>query len=259
MSSEFNTIEYTQDGAVGWITLNRPDKLNSFTSEMHTELSTVIGQVNSDKSIRALVLTGNGRGFSAGQDLSHLDMDALGDTVGKEYNPLVRNLTALPIPVIASVNGVAAGAGTNVALACDIVVAAESAKFIQPFTQIGLIPDAGGTWSLPRLVGLPRAMALAMTGEPVSAKQAADWGMIWKCVADDHLRSETTQLAQGLAAMPTTALAYIKHLMRDSSSNTLDKQLDMERDFQAAASKTNDFKEGVDAFLNKRAPKFTGS
>ncbi|MBX2836918.1 MAG: 2-(1,2-epoxy-1,2-dihydrophenyl)acetyl-CoA isomerase PaaG [Gammaproteobacteria bacterium] len=259
MTAELSTIEFTTDSGVATITLNRPDKLNSFTSQMHTELRQVIALINSDKSIRCLVITGTGRGFCAGQDLADLDMNALADTVGEEYNPLVRNLTALPIPVIASVNGVAAGAGTNMALACDIVLAAESAKFIQPFANIGLIPDAGGTWSLPRLIGLPRALALAMTCEPVDARQAADWGMIWKCVPDTDLAAETSALANRLANLPTTSLAYIKRLMRDGTNNSLDKQLDLERDYQAAASQTADFQEGVDAFLNKRAPKFTGS
>lgn len=257
--TSFNTILFSVEESVATITLNRPEKLNSFTSEMHTELRTALNTVNTDKTIRCLVLTGNGRGFCAGQDLSDLDMNALGDTVGEQYNPLVRNLTALQIPVIASVNGVAAGAGTNVALACDIVIAADSAKFIQPFSQIGLIPDAGGTWSLPRLVGLPRAIALAMTCEPVPAAKAADWGMIWKAVPDTALAAETHRMAQQLANLPTISLALIKRLMRDSTSNSLDKQLDLERDFQQAASQTNDFKEGVDAFLNKRKPKFTGS
>lgn len=254
----YQHLGYADADGVVKITLNRPDKLNSFTSDMHAELKDALAKVATSENTRCLVLTGAGRGFCAGQDLSDLDMNALGDVVAEHYNPLIKSVTTLNIPVIASVNGVAAGAGANLALACDIVLAAHSAKFIQSFNHVGLIPDAGGTWSLPRLVGLPRAMGLAMTGEAVSAQTAEQWGMIWRSVADDDLATETAQLANQLANQATTGLAYTKLLLRQSLDHTLDEQLQLERDFQQAASQTRDFKEGVDAFLNKRKPHFTG-
>jgi len=237
-------------GGVVKLTLNRPDKLNSFTAAMHAELKDALNKVATSETARCLVLTGAGRGFCAGQDLADLNLEALGDVVAEHYNPLIKTITSLNMPVIASVNGVAAGAGANLALACDIVLAAESAKFIQSFNHVGLVPDAGGTWSLPRLVGLQRAMALAMTGEPVMAKQAEQWGMIWRCVADDALEEQTATLAQTLANQATTGLAFTKQLLRNSFDHTLDEQLSLERDFQQAASHTSDFREGIDAFLH---------
>ncbi|MEE9332526.1 MAG: 2-(1,2-epoxy-1,2-dihydrophenyl)acetyl-CoA isomerase PaaG [Granulosicoccaceae bacterium] len=254
----YTTIGYAESDGVIKLTLNRPDKLNSFTAAMHAEIKDALNKVATSESARCLVLTGAGRGFCAGQDLSDLDLNALGDVVAEHYNPLVKTITSLNMPVIASVNGVAAGAGANLALACDIVLAAESAKFIQSFNHVGLVPDAGGTWSLPRLIGLPRAMAIAMTGEPVMAKTAEQWGMIWRSVADDALEAETAKLAQTLANQATTGLAFTKQLLRQSLDHTLDEQLKLEGDFQQAASKTADFQEGVDAFLNKRKPKFIG-
>ena len=255
---EFSCIELAQDGGVVWLTLSRPDKLNAFTADMHEEVKEALSRIQQSKDVRCLVITGAGRGFSAGQDLADLDMSALGEIVEKHYNPLIRTLTSLNIPVIACVNGVAAGAAANMALGCDIVLAARSAKFIQSFHQLGLVPDGGGTWTLPRLVGLARATALCMTGEPVSAEKAESWGMIWRCVDDAELINETSKLAQTLSTKATTGLAFTKQLLRFSQTRTLDEQLSLERDFQQAASETRDFAEGVDAFLHKRKPTFTG-
>lgn len=256
ISGDFANIIVGQDEGVLWLTFNRPDKLNTFTAEMHLEIREVLSRVQQSADVRCLVITGAGRGFSAGQDLSDLDLSAVDDVVEKYYNPLLRTITTLNIPVIASVNGVAAGAAANLALACDIVLAARSAKFIESFNHVGLIPDGGGTWTLPRLVGLARATALCMTGEPVPAEKAEQWGMIWRCVDDDQLQSETAELAHRLASQATVALGYTKQLLRFSQTRTLDDQLNLERDFQGAASKTDDFQEGVKAFLEKRKPQF---
>jgi 2-(1,2-epoxy-1,2-dihydrophenyl)acetyl-CoA isomerase len=247
------------------ITLNRPDKLNSFTEDMHIALRSAIEAAEADASCRVLVLTGAGRGFCAGQDLSdRLVTMAAGEkpdinkTLGAYYNPLIRKLRSLPMPVICAVNGTAAGAGANVALACDIVLAAKSAKFLQAFAKIGLMPDAGGTWFLPRLVGAPRARALAMLAEPITAEQAAQWGMIWRVVEDQDLMAEATKMAAHLAKQPTFALATIKRALDASETNTLDQQLDLERDHQQMLANGHDYAEGVAAFFEKRAPKFTG-
>lgn len=256
--NSFDCIECTFSEGVTWLTLNRPDRLNSFTSQMHSEISEALRQVQQSAQVRCLVITGRGRGFCAGQDLDDLDRAALAEVVDKQYNPLIRTITNLNIPVIAAVNGVAAGAGANLALACDIVLAARSAKFIQSFNHVGLIPDAGGTWTLPRLVGLARATALCFTGEPVSAEKAEDWGMIYRCVDDEQLQSQTSEMAINLANQATVGLSYTKMLLRFSQTRTIDDQLNLERDFQAAASKTDDFAEGIDAFLNKRKPNFRG-
>ncbi len=258
--TDFKNIHFElSDNGVARLIFNRPDKLNSFTDEMHAEIRDALMQVQTTSGVRCLVITGAGRGFCAGQDLGDLDFGALGDTVAENYNPLVQTLVNLDMPVIAAVNGVAAGAGANIALACDIVVAARSASFVQAFCRLGLVPDAGGTWSLPRVVGGPRAMALAMLGEKISAEQAEQWGMIWRCVDDENLTAEVDALATHFSTAPTTGLAYMKKLLRMSWQNSLDSQLDLERDFQNAASQTSDFKEGVDAFLNKRPPELTGS
>jgi len=258
IDGKFEFIELGQDGGVVWITLNRPDKLNAFTADMHKELQEVLSRVQSADDVRCLVITGNGRGFCAGQDLADLDMNALGDVVRDHYNPLIRTLTTLNMPVIASVNGVAAGAGANMALACDIVLAARSAKFIQSFNKLGLVPDGGGTWTLPRLIGLARATAITLTGEAVTAETAEQWGMIYKAVDDEQLQSLTAEMAHAMAAHPTTGLAFTKQLLRLSATRSMDEQLDLERDYQQAASQTTDFAEGVDAFLSKRPPEFTG-
>jgi len=254
----FDELILAEAGGVLTITLNRPDKLNSFTAKLHADLLDVLQTADGDPSIRCLVLTGAGKGFCAGQDLGDLDMDNLQNVLEKQYNPLLRQIAAMQKPIIACVNGVAAGAGANVALNCDIVVAAKSAKFIQSFSQIGLVPDGGGSWILPRLIGQARAMALAMTAEPVSAEAAQAMGMIYKAVDNDQLEAATTELANTLANLPTVALSLIRNMLRQSATNTLDEQLDLERNFQHLASKTQDFQEGVDAFLNKRKPVYKG-
>ncbi len=263
--SESSCILVDSRPGVVRITLNRPDKLNSFNEAMHLELIAAIRAADADASVRCLILTGAGRGFCAGQDLGARKAEdpaqksVIGQSLEKLYNPLVKTLRGLRMPVICAVNGVAAGAGANVALACDIVIAARSARFIQAFSKIGLIPDAGGTWALPRLVGHARATALAMLAEPVGAEQAEQWGMIWRCVDDQELEDHVWQMAEHLATQPTQAMALIKQAMMASATNTLAQQLDVERDLQTVASESNDFREGVSAFLAKREPKFNGN
>jgi 2-(1,2-epoxy-1,2-dihydrophenyl)acetyl-CoA isomerase len=245
-------------GAWSLVTLNRPERLNSFNAAMHRALAAALADLAEDESCRAVMITGAGRGFSAGQDLEAIGKDGVGNVLEEFYNPLVRRIRSMRKPVVAAVNGVAAGAGANIALACDIVVAARSAKFIQAFAKISLIPDAGGTWFLPRLVGDVRARALALTGDAVGAEQAADWGMIWKVLDDETLRNEAEKLTAHLATQPTAALALIKQALAASSGNSLDQQLDLERDLQAEAAKLPDYKEGVRAFVEKRPAQFTG-
>jgi 2-(1,2-epoxy-1,2-dihydrophenyl)acetyl-CoA isomerase len=260
----YGTILYEVADGTATITLNRPDKLNSFTTEMHGELRDALAKVADDDGIRALLLTGAGRGFCAGQDLSDRSVQPgeaprdLGQTLDTLYNPLVRTLRGLPKPVVCAVNGVAAGAGANIALACDIVLAARSANFIQAFCRIGLVPDSGGTYALPRLVGSARAMGLALLGEPVPAERAVEIGLIWKCVEDDKLLAEAQALARHLATQPTKGLALIKQALNASLANDLDRQLDLERDLQRIAGRTEDYPEGVAAFLAKRKPSFKG-
>lgn len=255
----FKTIELAIADGVATLTFNRPDKLNSFTTEMHAELRTALEILQADASVRCLLITGNGRGFCAGQDLADDVARAdIGGTVERDYNPLVLALTTLPMPVVCAVNGIAAGAGANIALACDLVLAARSAAFIQAFCKIGLVPDSGGTWTLPRVVGHARAMALTLLGDKISAEQAENWGMIWKCVDDADLMSEALKLAKHLATQPTKGLAMTKQAIHAAGTNTLDQQLDLERDLQATAAASDDFKEGVNAFLEKRAPVFKG-
>jgi 2-(1,2-epoxy-1,2-dihydrophenyl)acetyl-CoA isomerase len=257
----YETIDFKANGPIARITLNRPDRLNSFTDHMHAELRDALADLG---EARVLVLTGAGRGFCAGQDLSDRAVAAdehpvdLGMTVETSWNPLIRTLTSLPQPVIARVNGVAAGAGANIALACDIVIAAKSAKFIQSFSAIGLIPDSGGTWVLPRLVGQARALGLALTGEPLPAETAADWGLIWKAVEDDALDAEVDAVATKLASLPPLGLAEIKAMIRASWAHTLDQELNHQRDAMRHLGFTQDYREGVAAFLEKREPKFTG-
>ena len=261
----FENIEFSVNNGVAKLTLNRPDSLNSFNSEMHAEMREALKTVAKDKQIRCLLITGNGRGFCAGQDLSDRsvaagdEMPDLGASIEKNYNPMIRTLVGLEKPVICAVNGVAAGAGANIAFACDIVLAARSASFIQAFCKIGLVPESGGTWTLPRLVGRSRAMALSMLGNKIPAQQAADWGMIWQCVDDEELQAEAEKMAQHLASQPTAGLSLIKRAINASSTNTFDQQLDMERDLQRLAGRTNDYREGVAAFMEKRTPSFKGN
>ena len=255
-----DTILLTRDGHVATITLNRPDRLNSFTAAMHEELRAALDEC---ADARVVVLTGAGRGFCAGQDLNDRNVAPgetvdLGETVEASWNPLIRQLASMDRPVLCAVNGVAAGAGANIALACDLTFAATSAKFIQSFSALGLIPDSGGSWHLPRLVGQQRALGLALTGEPLMAEQAADWGLIWKAVPDESLMDEVMGTAQKLAALPPLGLAAIKTLIRTSGSRTLDEELDLQRDEMRRLGFTKDYAEGVAAFLEKRKPTFTG-
>ena len=257
----YETIDFKADGAIARITLNRPDRLNSFTAQMHEELRDALASIG---DARVVVLTGAGRGFCAGQDLNDRAVMAdahpvdLGTTVETSWNPLIRALTTMPQPVIARVNGVAAGAGANVALACDIVVAAKSAKFIQSFSAIGLIPDSGGTWVLPRLIGQARALGLALTGEPLPAEKAAEWGLIWKAVEDEALDAEVNTIATKLAALPPLGLAAIKEMIRSTWGNSLDQELHAQRDMMRRLGFTEDYREGVAAFLEKRPAQFKG-
>ncbi len=258
------TVLARLEAGVLHLTLNRPDKLNSFNEEMHLALRAQIQRAHDDEAVRAVLLTGAGRGFCAGQDLGDRDprkggpAPDLGNTLETFYNPTLRLIRQLEKPVICAVNGVAAGAGANIAFACDIVLAAKSAKFIQAFAKIGLIPDAGGSWSLARILGEPRAKALALTAEPLMAERAADWGLIWKAVEDSDLMTEATKLAESLAAGPTLGLGLTKRLIQAAATNSLDEQLDMERDLQQQAGRSADYAEGVIAFLEKRAARFTG-
>jgi len=256
-------FDVAEDG-VALLTLNRPERLNSFTAAMHEEVSQALARVEGERAIRALLITGAGRGFCAGQDLnlreaaSGADFDA-GAAIDRYYNPLVRRLKALKKPVIAAVNGPAAGAGANLALACDIVIAARSASFLQAFCRIGLVPDTGGTWFLPRLAGSARALGLMLLGEALPAATAAEWGLIWRVVDDEKLMDEAHALAGKLAQGPTVGLGLIKEALNRSLESTLDAQLDAERDLQRIAAKSADFREGVAAFLEKRPARFTGT
>jgi 2-(1,2-epoxy-1,2-dihydrophenyl)acetyl-CoA isomerase len=249
-------------GGVMTLTLNRPDRLNSFTEAMHLALRA--GLTRAATEARCVLLTGAGRGFCAGQDLGDRDprrMDGppdLGDTVRRLWAPLVRQIKALPMPVICAVNGVAAGAGSSLALACDLTLAAESAKFIQSFSKVGLIPDTAGSWHLPRLLGPQRAMGLALTAQALPARQAADWGLIWQCLPDDALMPEARALATRLAAGPTFGFAQTKRAMQAAATNPLDAHLDLEADLMKACGESADYAEGVAAFLDKRPAEFKG-
>jgi 2-(1,2-epoxy-1,2-dihydrophenyl)acetyl-CoA isomerase len=246
------------------LTLNRPDKLNAFNTALGQALLAALDGCAADPAVRAVLLTGAGRAFCAGQDLGDRDPATaggppdLGATLEATYNPIVRRLRALEKPVVCAVNGVAAGAGANLALACDIVLAARSARFIQAFARIGLVPDSGGSWLLPRLIGEARAKALALTAEPIDAETAAAWGLIWRAVADEALLAEAGALAERLAAGPTIGLGLTKRALQAAAGQSLDAQLDLERDLQREAGRTPDYAEGVAAFLAKRAPRFRG-
>jgi 2-(1,2-epoxy-1,2-dihydrophenyl)acetyl-CoA isomerase len=259
----YQSILYTSTDGVARLTLNRPDKLNSFTSAMHAEVRDALARVRADGA-RVLVLTGAGRGFCAGQDLSDRAVAPggkgadLGESIEKNYAPLVLALRSLPLPVIAAVNGVAAGAGANLALACDLVIAARSASFVQAFCRLGLVPDSGGTWFLPRLAGNARALGLAMLGDKLPAADAASWGLIWRCVEDAELAGVVDGLAAQLAAAPTLGLARTKQAIYGAWERTLAEQLDVERDLQRELGWSQDYAEGVAAFIEKRAPRFVG-
>ena len=257
------TVRLDVDAGIARLTLDRPDKLNAFSRTMHAHLREALDRIERDDAIRAVVLTGAGRAFCAGQDLADLsfepgNMTDLGTLIDENFNPLILRLRALPKPVVARVTGIAAGAGASLALACDLVIAARSASFLQAFVNIGLVPDSGSTWFLPQRVGHARAMGMAMLGERLPAERAEQWGLIWKCVDDDALDAEVEALAGRLAAMPTRALAAIKQSINAAQTQTLDVQLDLERDLQRELGASHDYSEGVNAFLEKRKPAFTG-
>jgi 2-(1,2-epoxy-1,2-dihydrophenyl)acetyl-CoA isomerase len=259
----YETILFEVTRGVARLTLNRPDKLNSFNATMHEEVRHALARVG-EEAVRVLVLSGAGRAFCAGQDLGDRAVAPggaavdLGESIEKNYNPLVRSLCSLPLPVIAAVNGVAAGAGANIALACDLVIAARSASFVQAFAKLGLLPDSGGTWTLPRLVGQARALGLTLLGDRLPAEQAAAWGMIWQCVEDAQLQSTVNALAEQLAEAPTRGLAATKAAIRSGWQRDFAAQLDCERDVQRELGRSADYAEGVAAFAAKRAPRFTG-
>jgi len=264
MSSAFQNIMLEVDGGVATLTLNRPERLNSFNEAMHLDVRQALDAVRASRTIRALVLTGAGRGFCTGQDLNDRKVSPgaapvdLGASIDKYYKPLVLALRSLPIPVIAAVNGAAAGAGANIALACDIVVAARSAVFIQAFSRLGLIPDAGGTYFLTQRLGAPRALGLAFFADKLPAEQAEAWGLIWRCVDDAALMPTVKQMAAQLAAGPTKGYARTKQAIYAAERQSLEQQLDLERDTQRELGYGHDYREGVAAFLEKRAPRFTG-
>jgi 2-(1,2-epoxy-1,2-dihydrophenyl)acetyl-CoA isomerase len=264
MAQEFETVRLDVANGVATLTLARPDRLNSFTVQMHREVQAALARVRADSSARCLVLTGAGRGFCAGQDLADRAVDPgqapvdLGESIERCYKPLVMALRELERPTLAAVNGVAAGAGANIALACDLVFAARSASFVQAFSKIGLVPDSGGTWWLPRLIGPARAMGLALTAEKLSAEQAEQWGLIWRCVDDEALMPTVMALARQLAAGPTLAYVRTRQAMEAGESLPLAASLDLERDFQRELGHSADYREGVAAFIAKRAPQFKG-
>jgi len=260
----FDSIQYEVQNGIAILTLNRPEKLNSFTQAMHLEVRAALDSLQQDRTVRVLVLTGAGRGFCAGQDLSDRAVAPgdkpvdLGDSVEQFYAPLVLTLRNLPMPVICAVNGVAAGAGANLALACDIVIAAQSASFVEAFCRLGLIPDTGGTWHLPRLIGMARATGLAMLGEKLSAEKAEQWGLIWRCVPDADLMQETMAMATHFATAPTKGLAFTKKALQASYANTLPQQLQLEGAMMRELGNSHDYREGVAAFIGKRPANFTG-
>lgn len=262
----FENILFEVQGPVARLTLNRPDKMNSFNAAMHAELRVALDSVQDNKSIRVLVLTGAGRGFCAGQDLSDPQVKLvpgetppdMGTVVEDNYKPLILRLQNLRVPTIAAVNGIAAGAGSSLALACDLVVACKSASFLQAFSKVGLIPDTGGTWFLPQRVGMARAMGLALLAEKLPAEKAAEWGLIWAAVADAEFAATVDALANQLAAAPTKALVRTRQALHAAPGHTLEQQLSMEAGFMRELGWSADFTEGVSAFTQKRAPQFTG-
>lgn len=260
----YETILYSVEAGVASLTLNRPAQLNAFTVAMHEEVRDALKRVQADDTVRALLLTGNGRGFCAGQDLGDRQVQPgaqapdLGLSIERYYNPLLLTLRALPLPVICAVNGVAAGAGANIALACDLVLAARSASFVQAFCRIGLVPDSGGTWVLPRLVGMARAKALVLLGDKLSAEVAEQWGLIHQVVDDAQLPDQALALARHLATQPTRGLALTKRALDASFDNDFEQQLTLERDLQRLAGRTEDYREGVSAFIAKRPAAFKG-
>ena len=262
----FETISFSVDAGIARLTLNRPDKLNSFTGEMHAELRVALDSIQNDTSVRVLVLTGAGRAFSAGQDLADPAMAAvdgkmpdIGNVVEASYKPLILRLQNLRVPTIAAVNGIAAGAGASVALACDLVIATKSASFLQAFSKIGLIPDTGGTWFLPQRVGMARAMGLALLADKLPAEKAAAWGLIWDCTEDADFSDRIDALAQQLSTAPTKALVRTRQAMHAAPGHTLEQQLSMEGGFMRELGWSPDYAEGVAAFMAKRAPNFTGA
>lgn len=261
---DYQNIIVMEKNGVGYLTFNRPKQLNSFTEAMHKEVAATLKAWSKNADIRAVVISGEGRGFCAGQDLNdrvvdpNADAPDLGLSIEKYYNPMIKTITEMPKPVICAVNGVAAGAGANIALACDLVIAAKSASFIQAFCRLGLVPDSGGTWFLPRLVGRAQAMGLALLGDKLSAEQAQQFGMIWQVVEDDQLQAEAEKMAEHLAKQPTYGLSLIKKAINTAAHNTLDEQLLLERDLQRLAGRSEDYREGVQAFMQKRTPAYKG-
>ncbi|EJB8536191.1 2-(1,2-epoxy-1,2-dihydrophenyl)acetyl-CoA isomerase [Acinetobacter baumannii] len=261
---DYQNIIAEEKNDVGYLTFNRPKALNSFNVDMHHEVAEVLNLWTKNPDVRCVVISGEGRGFCAGQDLGDRVVDPnaeapdLGYSIETYYNPLIKTIVNMPKPVICAVNGVAAGAGANIALACDLVIAAKSANFVQAFCRLGLVPDSAGTWFLPRAVGHARAMGLALLGDKLPAETAKEWGMIWDVVEDAELKAKVTELAERLAKQPTFGLSLIKKAIHQSSNNTFDEQMLLERDLQRIAGRSEDYREGVQAFMNKREPNFKG-
>ncbi|ODL96925.1 2-(1,2-epoxy-1,2-dihydrophenyl)acetyl-CoA isomerase PaaG [Acinetobacter pittii] len=261
---DYQNIIAEEKNGVGYLTFNRPKALNSFNVDMHREVAEVLNLWTKNPNVRCVVISGEGRGFCAGQDLGDRVVDPnaeapdLGYSIETYYNPLIKTIVNMPKPVICAVNGVAAGAGANIALACDLVIAAKSANFVQAFCRLGLVPDSAGTWFLPRAVGHARAMGLALLGDKLPAETAKEWGMIWDVVEDAELKTKVTELAERLAKQPTFGLSLIKKAIHQSSNNTFEEQMLLERDLQRIAGRSEDYREGVQAFMNKREPNFKG-
>ncbi|MFJ1520204.1 2-(1,2-epoxy-1,2-dihydrophenyl)acetyl-CoA isomerase PaaG [Acinetobacter sp. ABJ_C1_1] len=261
---DYQNIIAEEKNGVGYLTFNRPKALNSFNVDMHREVAEVLNQWTKNPDVRCVVISGEGRGFCAGQDLGDRVVDPnaeapdLGYSIETYYNPLIKTIVNMPKPVICAVNGVAAGAGANIALACDLVIAAKSANFVQAFCRLGLVPDSAGTWFLPRAVGHARAMGLTLLGDKLPAETAKEWGMIWDVVEDAELKTRVTELAERLAKQPTFGLSLIKKAIHQSSNNNFEEQMLLERDLQRIAGRSEDYREGVQAFMNKREPNFKG-